>query len=148
VFELLGYLLTRMEGTCGSPEKPLSDLGKLSYRSYWSYTLLTILKEDASTLTIDDLSKMTGFTKIDIVETLNSLGLIKYWRGENILCVTPKQVEEKLRSIEPKRRPQIELDSSCLVWEPPNSTCDVAPSTSAAAATSSKGGAGRGAGKY
>lgn len=143
------YLLTRMEGTCGSPEKPLSDLGKLSYRSYWSYTLLTILKEDASTLTIDDLSKMTGFTKIDIVETLNSLGLIKYWRGENILCVTPKQVEEKLHSIEPKRRPQIELDPSCLVWEPPNSTCDVAPTTSAAAsATSSKGGAARGAGKY
>ena len=125
-----------MEGTSGSPEKPLSDLGKLSYRSYWSYTLLNILKDNPTTLTIQDLSKMTGFAKTDIVETLNSLGFIKYWRGENIICVTPKQVEDALRSIEPKRRPQLELDPSCLVWEPPNSTTTTTTTTTTTATTS------------
>lgn len=110
-----------MEGTSGSPEKPLSDLGKLSYRSFWSYTLLSILKE-RGTSSIQELSKLTGFSKTDIMETLNSLGLIKYWRGENIICVTPKQVEDLLRSIEPKRRPQIEVDENCLVWQPPSSS--------------------------
>ena len=50
-----GYELSKIEQMVGSPEKPLSDLGKLSYRSYWSWILLDILRNFRGTLSIKDL---------------------------------------------------------------------------------------------
>ena len=51
----IGYELSKLDCTVGSPEKPLSDLGKLSYRSYWSWVLLEILRDFRGTLSIKDL---------------------------------------------------------------------------------------------
>ena len=58
------YELSKIEGVTGSPEKPLSDLGKLSYRSYWSWVLLEILRDFRGTLSIPDLSRITSITQV------------------------------------------------------------------------------------
>uniref|UniRef100_A0A8C1HX74 Histone acetyltransferase n=1 Tax=Cyprinus carpio carpio TaxID=630221 RepID=A0A8C1HX74_CYPCA len=112
------YELSKLESTVGSPEKPLSDLGKLSYRSYWSWVLLEILRDFRGTLSIKDLSQMTSITQSDIISTLQSLNMVKYWKGQHVICVTPKLVEEHLKSAQYKK-PPITVDTHCLKWAPP-----------------------------
>lgn len=43
VFNFTGYLLSKVEGKVGSPERPLSDLGLMSYRKYWQDQLINYL---------------------------------------------------------------------------------------------------------
>ncbi|KAK4296575.1 hypothetical protein Pmani_030945 [Petrolisthes manimaculis] len=112
------YELSKLEGVVGSPEKPLSDLGKLSYRSYWTWVLLEILRDFKGTLSIKDLSQMTSITQQDIISTLQNINLVKYWKGQHVICVTPKLVEEYINSAQFKR-PRLTVDSSLLRWSPP-----------------------------
>ncbi|GBO98372.1 hypothetical protein EVAR_36_1 [Eumeta japonica] len=81
-----GYLLTKVEGKVGSPETPLSDLGLISYRSYWKEALLKRLcSAPGPTLCIRDLSKDLAIASCDIVSTLQERGLMKYWKGKHIV---------------------------------------------------------------
>lgn len=81
------YLLTRTEGKTGSPEKPLSDLGLISYRNYWISIILQEISKSVNSeeISIKDLSSKTGITMIDIVSTLQYIGLIKYWKGKHVI---------------------------------------------------------------
>ncbi|KAI9829451.1 MAG: hypothetical protein M1826_005633 [Phylliscum demangeonii] len=67
------YLLTRVEKKTGSPEKPLSDMGLVSYRNYWRLVLCYQLRDQRDALSIADLSRRTGMTADDVVSGLEGL---------------------------------------------------------------------------
>ncbi|KAK2013861.1 MOZ/SAS family protein [Colletotrichum eremochloae] len=74
------YLLTRVERKTGSPEKPLSDMGLVSYRNYWRLVLCRYLldhvEEDKSAapgLSIRQMSDDTGLTPDDVISALEGL---------------------------------------------------------------------------
>lgn len=113
----LSYELTRREGKTGSPEKPLSDLGLVSYRSFWSHTLLAHLKEILAARripTVEELSRRTAFTPQDIRDTLQHLGLMRLYRGEQVLNINTKAIEQHWREYNGKRMTVMEAD--CLEW--------------------------------
>ncbi|XP_064072138.1 histone acetyltransferase KAT7 [Vanessa tameamea] len=109
------YLLTKVEGKVGSPETPLSDLGLISYRSYWKEALLKRLcSAPGSTLCIRDLSKDLAIASSDIVSTLQERGLMKYWKGKHIVLKKQEVLEEATRRAGRARC----VDPACLRWWP------------------------------
>jgi len=63
---LLGYLLSKIEKQPGTPEKPLSGLGKLTYTAYWKAVILEYLDKHCrgiNKIRINDVSIETGNLK-------------------------------------------------------------------------------------
>ena len=110
----LSYELTKLEQKVGSPEKPLSDLGKLSYRSYWSMVLLAILR-DAPSTSIKELSQRSGIKVEDIISTLQCLNMIKHFKGQHVIVVNKKDVKVHLEGMKKMRLAK----SDCLSWQGP-----------------------------
>ena len=63
------YELSKKEGRLGSPEKPLSDLGLLSYRAYWAETIVDVLVNTKEDITIDEIANKTAIVHSDIIHT-------------------------------------------------------------------------------
>ncbi|CAI8056699.1 Histone acetyltransferase KAT8 [Geodia barretti] len=62
-------------------------------------------------------SHQTSITAEDIISTLQALNMVKYWKGQHIICVTGKIIEEHMRSAE-YRKPQLTVDREYLRWNP------------------------------
>ncbi|TNV78574.1 hypothetical protein FGO68_gene9671 [Halteria grandinella] len=121
----LSYELSKRLGKVCTPEKPLSDMGKVGYKSYWTDTLLeallaikkgvavkggTIDKQSAwATCSVKDLSEITWIQEEDIIYTLTAMNLLRFWRGQHLLntCqLSVKMIEDHF-----KRKEEIALSS-------------------------------------
>ncbi|XP_041037910.1 histone acetyltransferase KAT5 isoform X1 [Carcharodon carcharias] len=115
------YELSKVEGKTGTPEKPLSDLGLLSYRSYWSQTILEILMElksdngERPQITINEISELTSIKKEDVISTLQYLNLINYYKGQYILTLSEDIVEGHEKAM---MKRHLRIDSKCLHFTP------------------------------
>mmetsp|Transcript_8445 Transcript_8445/g.24012 ORF Transcript_8445/g.24012 Transcript_8445/m.24012 type:complete len:474 (-) Transcript_8445:36-1457(-) len=110
------YELSKKEMKVGSPEKPLSDLGAVSYRSYWAHEVLKVLaSSDLTNMSVMDISKQTSIMSDDIITALQYLGLLRYVRNNYIICVPPGILTE-LQERHPAKGPQV--DPEKLHWSP------------------------------
>jgi hypothetical protein len=55
--------LSKKEGRVGSPEKPLSGLGEVTYKRYWKIKVFEHLRNAPDTLTMDGKSVLCISTK-------------------------------------------------------------------------------------
>jgi len=120
------YALSRREGKIGSPEKPLSDLGLISYRNYWKEKLLQyFLTYTDQEITIKDISTTLGFNPYDIVSTLQAYGMIKYYKSHHYVLKRPEMLSVfKKKQTQQEGLPTRVIDMACLKWTPPNQRTD------------------------
>jgi histone acetyltransferase HTATIP len=117
------YELSKKEGKLGSPEKPLSDLGLLSYRQYWTENLVELLLEfnerDERT-SIDVLASTLAMTAQDVESTLQALKMQVYHKGEHKIVI-PTHLISKHEALKEKfkTKPKRGIDSSKIQWKPP-----------------------------
>ena len=67
-------------------------------------------------ISIKQLSEMSSIKTDDIVSTLQALQLIKYWKGQHMIAVSPKVLHDHLES--ESARKQLQVDVSKLHWQP------------------------------
>merc|ERR1719210_3082161 len=121
------YVLSKFEGKTGTPEKPLSDLGLLSYRSYWTHAILDVLLDHQAAkkgatdetsppqITINEICEQTAIKKEDVISTLQTLNLINYYRGQYVLTLNE---ELKGRHDKELAKRRLKIDPNSLHWTP------------------------------
>ncbi|KAI9286078.1 acyl-CoA N-acyltransferase [Umbelopsis sp. AD052] len=113
----ISYLLSRKEGKPGSPEKPLSDLGMLSYRAYWKTCIFRQLLQAKDFISIQDLSSKTGMTFDDVIATLQLNHLLrKDEHGQYYLDFDEALIKHHLDRVDAKGYPYAQPEK--LTWAP------------------------------
>uniref|UniRef100_A0A8C6VNX4 Histone acetyltransferase n=1 Tax=Naja naja TaxID=35670 RepID=A0A8C6VNX4_NAJNA len=112
------YLLSKREGQAGSPEKPLSDLGRLSYMAYWKSVILECLyHQNDKQISIKKLSKLTGICPQDITSTLHHLRMLDFRSDQFVIVRREKLIQDHMAKLKLNTRPVV-VDPECLRWTP------------------------------
>jgi histone acetyltransferase SAS3 len=132
------YLLTRVEKKTGSPEKPLSDMGLVSYRNYWRLVLCYQLNSQSRPLSITgrshsstnqqeiirhsnkltDISDRTGMTADDIVSALEGLRALVRDPVTGVYALRLDYAYFRSYITKWEAKGYIRLNPECLVWTP------------------------------
>lgn len=123
----VSYEITRREGKCGSPEKPLSDLGEVMYISYWKEVVLDVLAAAAdkgSGVSISTIVTSTCMTNQDVMVTLQKLNILSGGGGKQARKSSLSLTSEHVRQHEERKARRLAsksnyiFDPALLCWHP------------------------------
>uniref|UniRef100_A0A7S0RE57 Histone acetyltransferase n=1 Tax=Chlamydomonas leiostraca TaxID=1034604 RepID=A0A7S0RE57_9CHLO len=113
----MSYELSKIEGKVGTPERPLSDLGRTAYHGYWTRELLGVLRDHEGPISIKELSERTSIRPDDAITTLQTLGMLQQVKGQHVICAAPKVVAHHLKAA---GGAGLRVDPTLIVWTPYN----------------------------
>ena len=99
----------------GTPERPLSDLGLVSYRQYWSRVLLKLISQIHEPVSLNDLSEMSAIKVDDVITTLQRLNMLHYKKGVHVIYAPMELIHVRLQEA---GSPGLEVDPDLIMWVP------------------------------
>lgn len=86
------YEISRIAKKIGTPERPLSDLGKRTYLRWWLQRILRVLKDRTDPISIAEISRITYIMQEDIKMTLEEYKLLYYYKGQYHIALPPDRL--------------------------------------------------------
>ncbi|KAH0788914.1 MOZ/SAS family protein [Histomonas meleagridis] len=112
----LSYEIAKRQHRSGGPERPLSDLGKIAFHSYWRDTLVELLKDHSKEMiSLDDIVMMTSISRDDVIDVLREINCVSRAKGEYELMVQKDSLMDAIHKFENGRK-RAKIDPMCLIW--------------------------------
>ncbi|KRZ05415.1 Histone acetyltransferase KAT8 [Trichinella zimbabwensis] len=112
----LSYAISTRIGIPAGPERPLSDLGKRAYRSYFAWVIIQMFgKNVGQFITLDEIVHKTAIRLEDIQETLQEMNITYYYGGRHGVFVS-EELLAKCVSSPGFHEPKLKLDPLCLTF--------------------------------
>ena len=104
------YELSRREGRIGGPEKPLSELGRKSYLSFWQARVAAevLRARNKGSLEVQELAGRCAMTVEDTVAALKEMGVCEVRKKGNGVGVSKARVREWATRIGVDLKPAVE----------------------------------------
>lgn len=80
--------------------------------------LLRVLQQHRGSISIKQLSDATGFKTDDVLSTLKAFDLVKYWKGQHMISISPRVLQEHLTNRSQCNAPQVDLSGFSPTWLP------------------------------
>lgn len=119
------YMLSSRECRLGGPEMPLSDLGLMSYLSYWKRRIYEVLaRNTTSEISLLDISKQTMISYRNLIMAMNKYGLLMETPSNTAIYFRDEMADELRKCLEKEEKRGIHrLDDKYLHWVPYINMC-------------------------
>jgi histone acetyltransferase MYST1 len=112
----LAYELAKRRNAIGGPERPLSALGELAFKSYWRDTVLELLRTQADRpQTLEGIEATTGITQREVAMVLAELRLVVPAESGYELRFDRKRLAEEIGKRD-AGKPKTDVDPRLCIW--------------------------------
>lgn len=114
------YMLSSRECRLGGPEMPLSDLGLMSYLSYWKRRICEVLvRNTTSEISLFEISKQTMISYRNLIMAMNKYGLLKETPSNTAIYFGNELADELRTCLEKEEKRGVHrLEDKYLHWVP------------------------------